>query len=238
MENINVAVATDANYCQHAAVTLASLLHNNRRLSFRVFIAVTEPLGAAGALISATVSQFGNATVEFVDFSQDLLPNLHLSHHISLASYVRLWLTTRLPADVGRLLYLDSDVVVCSDISSLWGVDLEGNYLAAVPDLPYSHENIGFANDDRYFNAGILIIDVQKWVRENLAQQLVNYALSKGSQLTYWDQDVLNACCKNRVLFLDLKWNFQAMMAERPGCFALNPSEFKNPPCESRYHTL
>src|SRR5437763_16981533 len=63
----------------------------------------------------------------------------------SSATYVRLLIDQLLPADLERVIYLDVDLIVRSDLSELWHFDLNGKTIAAVRDaVPYSwHSVIG-----------------------------------------------------------------------------------------------
>nr|CAB3458810.1 unnamed protein product [Digitaria exilis] len=92
-------------------------------------------------------------------------------------NYARIYLADTLPADVRRVIYLDSDVVVVDDVRKLWSVDLEGHVVAA-PE--YCHANFtkyftdAFWGDAElrdtfrgrrpcYFNTGVMVMDVAKW---------------------------------------------------------------------------
>ena len=48
-------------------------------------------------------------------------------------------------------------------------------------------------SSSRYMNAGLLIIDVNKWINENLTQKLCEKLLQIENNIVYWDQDVFNA---------------------------------------------
>jgi lipopolysaccharide biosynthesis glycosyltransferase len=39
---------------------------------------------------------------------------------LSIATYLRLFVTEYMRSDVRRLLYLDCDVIVCDDVGELW----------------------------------------------------------------------------------------------------------------------
>tara|TARA_X000000368_G_C22688666_1_gene561558 strand:- start:23 stop:646 length:624 start_codon:yes stop_codon:yes gene_type:complete len=48
-------------------------------------------------------------------------------------------------------------------------------------------------SSSKYMNAGLLIIDVNKWISGNLTQKLCEKLLQIENNIIYWDQDVFNA---------------------------------------------
>lgn len=91
-----------------------------------------------------------------------------------------------IPADVKRVIYLDSDLVVVDDIGKLWQVDLEGKILAA-PEYCRANLTKYFTGEfwsDRvlakkfegrracYFNTGVMVMDVEKWRRGGYTERV------------------------------------------------------------------
>jgi hypothetical protein len=48
-------------------------------------------------------------------------------------------------------------------------------------------------SSSKYMNAGLLIIDVNKWINGNLTQKLCEKLIQIENNIIYWDQDVFNA---------------------------------------------
>ena len=108
--------------------------------------------------------------------------------------------------------------IVCHDISELYSQDLAGNLLGAVRDPIISGSNkspmynkhgdmekLGIRNIYDYFQAGVLLIDIQKISENGLCEKMIEYAATHDCDLV--DQDVLNLFCQGRVKFIDNKWN-------------------------------
>ncbi len=114
------------------------------------------------------------------------------------AIYGRLFAPQVLDAD--RLLYLDVDIIIDGPLDELFSLDMRGAALAAAPDLAIEESMKRnpqqlFANNRapgaQYFNAGMLLIDRELWLRRDVtdgAQRF--YAENKG--MGYFDQDILN----------------------------------------------
>lgn len=69
-------------------------------------------------------------------------------------------------------------------------------------------EIIGLGQEDPYFNAGMLLVDLAAWRREHLGQQMLDYYEAQGGRLPANDQDVINRVLKGRIRSLPPKYNF------------------------------
>lgn len=69
-----------------------------------------------------------------------------------------------------------------------------------MPVQPYA-----FNPNDEYFNAGVMLINLQQWRKEQLEAQLLQFLSTY--QVQYHDQDTINAVARNRILKLNPKWN-------------------------------
>ncbi len=132
-------------------------------------------------------------------------------------SYGRLFGPGQLEGEVERLIYLDVDTLVRHDLASLWVSDLAGSPVGAVRDawvtwvghptlgIP-DYEALGFAARAPYFNAGVMVIDVQRWndleVENRCLEFLSNQRINRLA-----DQDSLNAVFYGNWAPLPMRWN-------------------------------
>lgn len=134
--------------------------------------------------------------------------------------YYRLYLAEALPDDVERILFLDVDLHVEGDLVELWRSPFDGHIVQAVPDA-YADKahlprlsRIDFPRGPRfdastpYFNAGVLLIDLARWRRENIGAQAAGFLWAYGERLSGRDQDALNLALFGRWKPLSAKWNF------------------------------
>ncbi len=116
--------------------------------------------------------------------------------------------------DCGKLLYLDSDMAVVDDISEIWGIDMEGYSIAAVPDLKLSKNKgncgIQFTEQDRYFNSGLVLFNMNAINKKALLQDLKDVYLNSDRVYRFIDQDQLNVYFHDTVRYLPLKYNLFA----------------------------
>ena len=128
----------------------------------------------------------------------------NLDSRITIATCYRFFVPYYLRESCKKVLYLDVDLCVCNDIEELFKIDLEGNVIGAVNEIvPYCRR----LDINNYFNAGVLLIDVDKWNKENLTDK----CLSELKRVAYplADQDVLNIILKNCRFILEEKFNYK-----------------------------
>jgi len=225
---IPVVFCADKRFCQHMAVTMASLLANNPAHRFQLIAVFDEWDQETIERLSETVGRFQNAEISLKTFGTASFSHFRVDRQIPLASYLRLFMTEFLPPDLDKLLYLDSDLIICGDIGELWETDVTDYFLAAVPD-PYSdnHVALGFGQDEKYFNAGVLLVNLAKWRDADVLPRLVTYAEEHTDILRYHDQCTLNAAFRGQVLFLPYRWNFPARNADLPAsAFGMAKEDF------------
>lgn len=103
-----------------------------------------------------------------------------------------------------KVLYLDVDLCVTNDLNELFSVNLNNNIIAAVNEVIPYHKKLKL---DNYFNAGVLLIDVQKWNQNDFTTKCINEL--KRIAYTMADQDVLNILLKDNRYILPEKFNYK-----------------------------
>lgn len=135
--------------------------------------------------------------------------------HVSRMTFARFLLSNLLPDALTRILYLDADILVLGDLGALWASDLHGCCVGAVVDhgldpllQRQDAKCRGMPLVHRYFNAGVMLIDLTLWrqqhVGERASQYLVDHPCSP-----FADQDALNHVLNHNWHSLADGWNFQ-----------------------------
>lgn len=142
-----------------------------------------------------------------------------------LNAYVRLFLHHFLPKDLNKAIYLDVDTIVLNDISILWEIDIKEHVLAAVIDeirvvSSPSHgirnyKELGMHPETKYFNSGLLVIDLQRWNDMNLTERVFDVIHKNSDFVTYPDQYGLNVVFANNWFELDPRWNLFAYNSDK-----------------------
>lgn len=132
------------------------------------------------------------------------------------AAYLRLYFDEIFGSDVERLVYLDADTRVLTDLTPLLNADLHGKPVGAVHDLFYYVTNkIGerrqmlfLDSDAPYLQSGVMVFDWQAVLKLGIlaeARQFLEHYPERCVEAP--DQDALNAVLKNRWTPLDPRWN-------------------------------
>ena len=125
---------------------------------------------------------------------------INCSNKFPYTAMARCFLTKIL--DENKVLYLDVDTIVDSDLSELWNWSLGGACLAAKRE----HESeSNRAIPDQYFNSGVMLMDLNSIRKLHLDDRVIK--LLKTCRFVFPDQDAINFVFKYRVSFLPNKFN-------------------------------
>jgi lipopolysaccharide biosynthesis glycosyltransferase len=143
-------------------------------------------------------------------------PRLHATGatagRIPPASLIRLLMPALLAERYDRLLYIDVDTEIHGDLAPVFDLDLGGNILAAATArAPKAHcRALGMTAPHRYFNSGVMLIDVARWNAENVGERALQFIERNAAICKLPDEDALNAVIDGRIVVLSLIWNFRA----------------------------
>ncbi|TWU37414.1 glycosyltransferase family 8 protein [Novipirellula artificiosorum] len=241
-ETIVVVCGCDENYAMPLAVTLRSAVdHLAMDRALQVYIFDGGIRCESKQRIEESCCE-DRVSIEFVTIDMSILKDVPVSEHVNAASYLRLLIPDVLPRSIGRVIYLDSDLLVCKDLSELWEMPLGENAILAAQDsaAPYLDSSIATSNFSlcarylaaprpianyeslemspyaKYFNAGVLVIDVDHWRRERLDEELFACLDQHRAHVLWWDQYALNVVMYGRWGELDMRWNQTAHLFAYP----------------------
>ena len=207
-EKIHLVCTIDENYMQHCCVMLASLFTNNKEHCFYVHIIVNKPdygdFEELGNFIKSKQHVF-----RFYSVNEQILSSAPISHHVSLATYYRILMPELLDNTIHKVLFLDSDLLVRHSVRDFWNIDIQSYALAAVKEnstVEYKR-NLSIPDSYGYFNAGVLLVNLDFWRKNEIPRKLIEYIAQNSSKLISWDQDALNAVLYNSCLYLSPVWN-------------------------------
>lgn len=204
---IHIAFGVDANFIRPMGITMTSLIDNNRnqRLVFHVFANSIEKNDVERLRILAEAEQ---VLIHLYMINQDIFKSMQTTWNYTVATYNRFVVAKLLYPQVKQVLYMDADMVCKGNLAELVGMDFEGNIAMVVHDqgkFVASHMKTLELKHDRYFNAGMLYIDLQKWNENKISEQAMELLQKKKFFLL--DQDALNILLDGRAKFIDRKWN-------------------------------
>jgi lipopolysaccharide biosynthesis glycosyltransferase len=227
LNTINVAFAFYDNYAQHTTATICSILeHNINKRPYHFYLYVPDISSSNKERIQEFIQSYHclctwinpPETFNIEEITQKLeakFPNLHFN---VTAFFTRILFQEFLPDNVEKIIALDSDIIVLSDLSEIYDIDLKDKILGAVPeDISKNHlKEISFQKSDIYFNSGVMLINLKKWKTHSVSNQLLQIALDKQNHFSLYDQDALNIYFKNSFLPLSKKFNQMVYMFNIP----------------------
>ena len=150
-------------------------------------------------------------TVQFIEFKTEKVAQFPRKSvdHVSLVTYYRLFLPELLPNSINKILFLDPDMLIRTKIAPLWQINIENYSIVAVenPNAMELKKRLLIPPTASYFNAGVLLINLNYWRTRNITKKLLFYLKNNQSKLRFWDQDVLNAVLWNSCRILEEAWN-------------------------------
>ncbi len=208
---MNILFSSDDNYARHLGVAIYSILLYNKDVEEICFYVVNNHIKTENLdKLETIVKGNKNANITFISF-EDFEKDLHLilAWPISLSSYARLFVGEMLPKEIDKVLYLDCDIVVNGSLSDLWNTDLEDYCLGAIQDIIPSKTKkaVGVLPHQRYFNAGVLLIDLKQWRMEAIGKKCLDFIGSHQGCVAHHDQGVLNGVLNGQWKRLPLKYN-------------------------------
>lgn len=213
---IPIFFAIDDNYIPFLAVALQSLIeHSSKENNYEIKVLYTYVSEEGKKSINKYKRE--NVNIEFVNvnsYIKEIEEKLYTRDYFSKTTYYRLFIPELYP-EYDKALYLDSDIVILSDIADLYNIDMGDNLIAATSDeavsnikafQEYVEKVVGVIDYKKYFNAGVLLMNLKE-LREFKFQEKFLYLLGTVKYAVAQDQDYLNRLCKGRVKIIDGSWD-------------------------------
>lgn len=219
MKTVPVFYACDDAFIKYTIVSLTSMIENASKDYFYDIhiLSVTASDEMKSKTLALANDRF---SITFDDVSAHLSAisdKLVIRDYYSKTTYFRLFIAEMFP-EIDKAIYIDSDTVVCGDISRLYEYELSDNLVGAAHEQAmvqideygtYVEKNLGIDRNN-YFNAGVLLINCEKFRQENVLGQFTSLLGIYNFRVTQ-DEDYLNVICKDRTLFIDSRWNTEML---------------------------
>lgn len=209
----------DNKYDIQAQVSIYSVLENAKQ---QVEIYIIHKTQFDSKFIDEKIlnhKNLKNINIKKFNILNAVFPKIKNSH-VSEATYYRIYFDEIFKNKLDYILYLDSDIVFLGDISKIYNNFkkslMNSRFTIAATkelDLKQTHQELKKVlgmKSDSYFNAGVLLIDVNKWKMGNTTKLLLSNQEKLHENLKYWDQDLFNSCFDGDYLELPKEVNFSS----------------------------
>lgn len=205
-DRANILLCSDKNVIRGLGVTIISVLENiTMPCAIHIAFNGILPEDEEKRLVEIANKYEVPLTVYWIDDST--IQQLNSNSFITVTTYYRLLVPYILNEfNIKKCLYLDTDILCARDISDWYKQSLD-NVIAAVtkdatsqPGLRETKtcQKLGM-NGLKYFNAGILLINVAEYVKNDIGNKAIK--LCSEQRFGEMDQDVLNIILEGHVAF-------------------------------------
>lgn len=245
MQIISIAFCFNNSFCSLAAGAISSLIkHTSEQYKYDIYI-VHDDISEQNQFLIRTLNRKDNVSINFIpiEFKDYTVADLDYETRLTKYSFARLFLHKLLP-EIDKILYLDCDIVVTSDISELFNQNLEGHSIGVcigqfgqrgvdklklvqfntkIPgcqnyqsqyDYFSKHLNLTDEQIDSYFNSGVILFDLKKSC--NVLNKKLPELLKQ--KYIFADQDILNIAFKDDKKIIDTKFNVGAWSSYKYFC--------------------
>ena len=210
----NILCATDDNYVPYCGIMLTSLFENNKELNLCIYI-LAEHLNDRSLNEFAELSKNYDQKIKIITVNNDVLKDcpIRLGDHVSIATYYRLLAPYLLPKNIEKILYIDCDIIINGNLSSLYEINIKGHPIAMSKDEAYfieeKYTRLDYSRSYTYKNAGVALINLKHWRENDIANICLEYISKNPEKLTFHDQDTINAVLHKEIKLLPIKYNLQ-----------------------------
>lgn len=210
---IHIVLSSSNEFIEHCATTIASIIFNIQDGYFINFYILSFDISDKKKKLLNNMAQLNKCSINFPALNEkdlDIFNDIFLPSHVTKMTYARVLIPNILPS-VDKVIFIDSDTIVRTDISKLYNIDLFDNLFAMVEDANWinlSKRLWGTETKSVYFNAGVMLINSKKLRESNYLDIIKQKIALNFSKYKICDQDVINDSFKNHILRLDITWNF------------------------------
>lgn len=206
---MNLLVTLNSNYIFPLCVMLHSLSQTNSQNHFDIYVVYSSLTENDFSLMEKALGN-ADAVIHRVPVDEKIFDSAPVLSRISKETYYRLLISELIPDDVHRILYLDPDVVIKKDLRELYDIDMQGKTVAAATHMfnavkRFNIKRLGLKRTSNYINAGIMLIDVDRWKKQAPVQKILDFISANIKKLKLADQDVVNMMFEDDILLIDEK---------------------------------
>lgn len=210
-DKVILAFVTDENYVMPTSVAITSLICNKSSdICYKIYI-LGHLLSQESVDLFLNFSQ-ENITILVLNSNEIFDYKVQGNKHVSSAAFLKFKLPELIDED--KVLYLDSDVVIQSDLSSLFYTDLEDYYAGVVLDFRSMHHKLFMNYMDyqfnTYFNSGVMLLNLQKMREDGVVSKILEHKITHKTHFA--DQDSFNCILHPKVKYLDMVYNYQVLL--------------------------
>lgn len=210
---IHIAFCINDAYAKYVCVTVKSIVENHSGDVVTLhFLSDDLSEKSKDRLSEAIIGAENRVKLVYHVMEAEKYRGLRVKRYWPRCIWYRFALCEVLPQEIHRVLYLDADTVVTTNLVPLFQVNMEEKSIAAVYDIncvlnEHRPSHLGYDDSKGYECSGVILMNLDYWRHENLLKRLMDYATSHSQLLSFPDQDAMNVICLNSKVALPWKYN-------------------------------
>jgi len=213
--NLEIALAADDNFAMQMGICIMSIVETNEEFFDMINIHILNNGISKDNIqkLKYLKKKYEKLNYFFydVEFIKRVIPVPEKGnpfYHLGFSTYSRLFLAKLIDKSIKRILYLDSDILINGNLFDLYNVDFNDFYCAGVidPFVKNIKNTLNMKENSIYINAGVLLINLEKWRSENIEDNFIQFFYNFPSKLIN-DQNIINKVFEEKIVPVDLKYN-------------------------------
>ena len=214
VKRLNIVYATDNNFIDVLYASIASLYDTNGDLNLDIWI--------IGEKISdLNKEKINNLSREYNQKEVNWIENCEVPYQVkldrgSVSQYSRLMIGSVLPDSIKKVLYLDADTIILSNLIELFNVCFDDKIVIGVSDVINAEYKkiLNIPEDRAVFNTGVLLIDLEKWRIEQIESKLFDVICKFKGNVIQGDVGILNAVLYDSYKEINPKFNYMTIFED------------------------
>ena len=217
-ENVYMHIAFNVNaaFFMQMGVAIVSVLENHPQKTFSFHVFADDFNNEDAEKLKVIAAKYQQIITIYV-MDMKPLEGFHIKvKRFSRVTYLRL-LMPKVLINLKNYLYMDADMICIGSFKELKDLDFNGYAFAAVSDLPEAVEyraNFLKLKNGKYFNDGLMWIDVKEWNKQQITEKCFEYQGADPSRFLGQTQDILNLVMDGNILFINRKFNVMSQQTE------------------------
>lgn len=217
-DTFHIVFGIDNDFFRPLGILMTSILLNNPKDKITFHI-ITKYINKSNQQLLNKFSSTNNIAIYIYIIDEYYFAKLPTTSYISQATYNRFLIPLILQNITSTVLYLDADIICLNSITNLKNIDLT-KYTAAVVTESNSYvaeQQIKALQlkSNKYFNAGMLYININNWIKNNINTKLIKL-MNSNQKFAFNDQDMLNIVLENDCKYIDNIFNYTFDVRYKP----------------------
>lgn len=216
---MNILLSSNKKYLFATKVCIGSILKHNSNVSIYLLYSTLSDKDVSDIQSLFNTAEENHFFPIWIDKRK--FEGVFVSGNITEEAYYRLVVLDVIPSTEDRALYLDTDIIVRKPLLKMYNMNLGNMCIAACEDWGMNKKEeikskvfkkLEFSDNDLYFNSGVLLFNLKKMREDFSTSYLLEFSKNNADMITYHDQDVLNYCCKGKIMPLDFMYNCRSYL--------------------------